>query len=89
LLFVRGVGGQLGFVDVLFINISVTLLAGIMPTPGGIGVAEGALAVGLVGAGMTEEAAFAVVILYRLATTYLPPVWGYFAFRWLERNKHL
>jgi hypothetical protein len=36
--------------------------------PAGIGVVEGGLAYGLVGAGMTEEAAFAAVLLYRLAT---------------------
>jgi glycosyltransferase 2 family protein len=89
LLFVRGFGYPLGFSEILFITISVTLLAGLMPTPGGIGVAEGGLALGLVGAGMTEEAAFAVVLLYRMATLYLPPIWGYFALRWLERNKHL
>jgi hypothetical protein len=29
------------------------------------------------------------VLLYRLWTFYLPPIWGYFAVRWLERNKHL
>jgi uncharacterized membrane protein YbhN (UPF0104 family) len=29
------------------------------------------------------------VILYRLATFYLPPIWGFFAFRWLEKNKYL
>jgi glycosyltransferase 2 family protein len=34
-------------------------------------------------------AAFAAVLLYRLATFYLPPIWGFFALRWLERNKHL
>jgi hypothetical protein len=27
--------------------------------------------------------------LYRMWTFYLPPIWGFFAVRWLERNKHL
>ena len=57
--------------------------------PGGIGVVEGGLTYGLVRAGMPEEAAFAAAIFYRLAVFYLPPVWGFFAFRWLERNQHL
>jgi len=52
-------------------------------------VDEGGLAYGLVGAGLTEEAAFAAVLLYRLVTFYLPPIWGYFALRWLERDNHL
>jgi glycosyltransferase 2 family protein len=29
------------------------------------------------------------LLLYRLWTFYLPPIWGYFALRWLERNNHL
>ena len=87
--FTRAFGYSIGFGDLLFINISVSLLAGLLPIPGGIGVAEGALSFGLMQAGMTEEAAFAAVLLYRLSTFYLPPIWGYFAFGWLQRNKHL
>jgi len=67
----------------------VSLLSGLLPVPGGIGVTEAGLTLGLVRAGMGEEVAFAAVILYRLATFYLPPIWGYFALRWLERNEHL
>jgi hypothetical protein len=40
-------------------------------------------------AGLPEEIAFAAALMYRLATFYLPPIWGFFALRWLERNKHL
>ncbi len=29
------------------------------------------------------------MILYRIATFYLPPLWGCFAFRSLERNQYL
>jgi uncharacterized protein (TIRG00374 family) len=78
-----------GFAEVLLITVSVRVLAGIVPIPGGIGVAEGGIAFGLVRAGLPDEVAFAVVVLYRLATFYVPPLWGFFALRWLERNKHL
>jgi uncharacterized membrane protein YbhN (UPF0104 family) len=88
-IFTRAFGYSIGLGDLLFINISVSLLAGLLPIPGGIGVVEGALSFGLMHAGMTEEAAFAAVMLYRLSTFYLPPIWGYFAFGWLQRNKHL
>jgi glycosyltransferase 2 family protein len=40
-------------------------------------------------AGVPEEVAFAAVLLHRMATFYLPPIWGYFAMRWLERNDQL
>jgi uncharacterized membrane protein YbhN (UPF0104 family) len=85
----RALGYHVGFAEVLLITVSVRVIAGIVPIPGGIGVAEGGLAFGLVRAGLPEEAAFAAVVLYRLATFYVPPVWGFFALRWLERNKHL
>jgi glycosyltransferase 2 family protein len=88
-IFTRAVGYPIGFGDLLFINISVSLLAGLLPIPGGIGVAEGALTFGLMRAGMSEEAAFAAALMYRLSNFYLPPIWGYFAFRWLQRSNHL
>jgi glycosyltransferase 2 family protein len=87
--FAAALGFHLGLGEALLINISVALLAGLMPIPGGIGVAEGGLTFGLISAGMPDEAAFGAAILYRLATFYLPPVWGFFAMRWLQRNQHL
>jgi uncharacterized membrane protein YbhN (UPF0104 family) len=80
---------DLGLDVLLLVNVSTALLAGIMPVPGGIGVAEGALTVGLTAAGLPQSTAFAVAILYRLASFYLPPIWGWFAFRWLQANKYL
>jgi uncharacterized membrane protein YbhN (UPF0104 family) len=87
--FVRSLGYHVGLAELIVINISVSLLSGLMPIPGGIGVVEGGLIFGLVRAGIPDEVAFAAVLLYRLATFYLPPVWGFFALRWLERNRYL
>jgi uncharacterized protein (TIRG00374 family) len=69
----------------LVVNVSVALFAGLMPVPGGIGVTEGALVVGLTAAGLDQATAFAAVIAYRLCTYYLPPIWGAVALRRLER----
>jgi uncharacterized membrane protein YbhN (UPF0104 family)/tRNA A-37 threonylcarbamoyl transferase component Bud32 len=87
--FTAALGFHLDLGEALLINIGVGLLAGLLPVPGGIGVAEGGLTFGLISAGMAEEAAFGAVVLYRVATFYLPPVWGFFAMRWLQRNQHL
>lgn len=87
--FARAFGFPIGLGELLLIGIAVSLLAGLLPIPGGIGVAEGGLIFGLVAAGVPEEAAFAIVIMYRLATFYLPPIWGFLALRWLTRNQHL
>jgi uncharacterized membrane protein YbhN (UPF0104 family) len=87
--FARALGFPVGIGEALLINIAVGLLAGLLPIPGGIGVTEGGLTFGLVQAGMPEESALVAVLLYRVASFYLPPVWGYFALRWLERNEHI
>ncbi len=87
--FANALGYDIGLADLLVINISVSLLASFVPVPGGIGVAEFGLTVGLVAAGMPDELALATAVLYRVATFYLPPLWGFFAMRWLQRQSLL
>ncbi len=88
-LFARAFGYDISLVDLLVINMSVSLLASFIPVPGGVGVVEFGLTLGLTAAGMTQEAALAAVLMYRISTFYLPPVWGFFAMRWLQRNRYL
>jgi len=88
-LFARSMGFTVPFADLLLIHLSVSLLAGLLPVPGGVGVSETLLTIGLIRSGMPEEAAFAAVIAYRASTFYLPPAWGFVSFRWLEKNKYL
>lgn len=88
-IFVQAFGYSLALHELLFINMAVSLLAGLLPVPGGIGVAEGGLIFGLTAFGVPQEAAFAAVMLYRFSTFYLPPIWGYFSLNWLERNRYL
>jgi uncharacterized membrane protein YbhN (UPF0104 family) len=88
-MFANAVGFNVSLADLLVLNISISLLGSLVPIPGNIGVAELGLSVGLVSAGMTEEAALAAVLLYRASTFYLPPAWGFFAMRWLQRNRLL
>jgi len=87
--FAHSLGYDIPLVELLVINMSVSLLGSFVPVPGNIGVAEFGLTIGLTSAGMTEEAALAAVLLYRIATYYLPPLWGFFAMQWLQRNRYL
>jgi len=87
--FAHAMGTTVPFADLLLIHLSVSLLAGLAPVPGGVGVAETLLTYGLIRSGMTDDAAFAAVIAYRASTFYLPPIWGYFALRWLEHRHHV
>ena len=79
-------GTSLSLATLLVVNVGVTFFAALIPIPGGIGVTEGALVVGLNGAGLDQATAFAAAICYRLCTYYLPPIWGWFAFRRLEKT---
>jgi uncharacterized membrane protein YbhN (UPF0104 family) len=88
-IFVQAFGYSLALHELLFINMAVSLLAGLLPVPGGVGVTEGGLIFGLTSFGVPAEAAFAAVILYRISTFYTPPIWGFFSLRWLERNRFL
>ena len=60
-----------------------------MPVPGGVGVAEAGITAGLIAVGVDQSTAFAVAVTHRLCTNYLPPLWGFFALRWLNRKAYL
>jgi uncharacterized membrane protein YbhN (UPF0104 family)/tRNA A-37 threonylcarbamoyl transferase component Bud32 len=82
-------GVDLNIAELVFINTSAAVLSGLVPVPGGIGAAEAALSAGLIAVGVDESTAFAIAITKRLCTFYLPPIWGYFALRWLGRKGYV
>jgi uncharacterized protein (TIRG00374 family) len=86
---VRAFGMDLPLSDLILINTVVSLFAGILPVPGGVGVTEGGLSLGLHRAGIPSEVAFAIALSYRFAVFYLPPIWGYISFRWLTSRRYL
>jgi len=82
-------GVHLNLGQVVFVNSSAAVLSSVIPSPGGIGPAEAALAAGLIAMGVDESTAFAIAITQRLCTFYLPPLWGYFSLRWLGRHGYV
>jgi uncharacterized protein (TIRG00374 family) len=56
------------------------------PTPGGLGAVEAALVAGLTALGAPAGPAIAAVLMFRLATFWLPIAPGWFAFRRLRRS---
>ncbi len=75
--------------ELLLINTVVSLFAGLLPIPGGIGVSEAGLTWGLTAAGLPSETAFAIAIAYRLVSFYLPPIWGFAAYQGLVKRRYL
>jgi len=82
-------GWTLPYLSVLVIYVVMALLGGLLPIPGGVGVSEAILTAGLVAIGVDDAAAFAIAVTFRVASAYLPPVWGWFSLRWLQRNDYL
>jgi uncharacterized membrane protein YbhN (UPF0104 family) len=73
----------------LLINTVVSLFAGLLPVPGGMGVTEAGLTAGLTAAGVPSSTAFAIALSYRFASFYLPPIWGWLCYRWLIKQRYL
>jgi uncharacterized protein (TIRG00374 family) len=83
------VGSSASYGSALFVAAGTSLLAGFMPIPGGVGVAEATMTALLVAVGVDDSSAFAVTIIYRAITFYLPALEGFFATRWLERHDYI
>jgi uncharacterized protein (TIRG00374 family) len=85
----RAFGQQASLAGLILVNTFVSLLAGFMPVPGGMGVAEAGYTAGLVALGIPNSAAVSTALAFRLVTFYLPPIWGTFAMRWLRRHSYV
>ena len=82
-------GANLGLAQALVVNMLASVFASVMPVPGGIGVAEASLAAGMMVFGVPQTEAYAAALTHRLATFYLPPIWGWFSLRYLTRKGYL
>ncbi len=65
------------------------IIGGISPSPGGMGVVEAGMILGLTAAGVSEADATAAVFIQRLFTSYLPPIWGWFTLVWARKREYL
>jgi glycosyltransferase 2 family protein len=79
-------GESLPLLQVILINSFASLIGGLAPIPGGMGVVEAGLIAGFTAAGVPQTEAVAATFTARTFTTYLPPIWGWFALRWLRRR---
>lgn len=86
---VTAFGASVPFTALIFVSVGTGLLAGIAPVPGGVGVAEATMTALLTGVGVPAEQAFSIAIVYRIVTSYLPPVLGFFSLNWMEDKGYL
>jgi uncharacterized membrane protein YbhN (UPF0104 family) len=85
----HAVGASASFGALIIVCTFSSLLGGIAPVPGGMGVVEASYISLLTLLGIPEDVAIAATLLYRLCTTYLPPIWGWGALAWLRRHDEL
>ena len=82
-------GQHLNLAELLLTYNLVSLFAGFMPVPGGMGVAEAGYTAVLVAFGVPHTAALSTAMAFRLVTYYLPPLWGGFSMKWLRGREYV
>ena len=85
----RAFGDHLRLPILIVVITLAALIGGIAPSPGGMGVVEAGMILGLTAAGVAEADATAAVFIQRLFTSYLPPIWGWITLVWMRRREDL
>jgi uncharacterized membrane protein YbhN (UPF0104 family) len=76
----------IGLTGAAVVYLTGAAIGSVAPTPGGLGAVEVALSTGLAALGVPSTAAVSSVLLFRLATFWLPVPLGWLALRWLQRR---
>jgi glycosyltransferase 2 family protein len=86
---VQAFGGGPGLIVLGAVYLAAAALAAAAPTPGGLGAIEAALVAGLTGVGMAPGPAVSAVLVYRLATYWLPVLPGWLCWRSLQHREYV
>jgi uncharacterized protein (TIRG00374 family) len=86
---VLAVGGHIPLASAAVVYLTGAALGSVVPTPGGLGAVEAALAAGLTATGLAAATAVSAVLLFRLLTFWLPVPAGWAALGYLERHQAL
>jgi undecaprenyl-diphosphatase len=86
---VQAFGGGPGIILIGAVYLGAAAIAAAAPSPGGLGAIEAALIAGLTGVGMPAGPAVSAVLLYRLATYWLPVAPGWLCWRVLQQRQYV
>jgi tRNA A-37 threonylcarbamoyl transferase component Bud32/uncharacterized membrane protein YbhN (UPF0104 family) len=86
---VAGLHPGVSYGEAVFVVGGAALFSALVPVPGNVGVGEAALTAGLVAVGVPSGPAFAIAVTQRIATSYLPPIYGAWALRWLRKGDYI
>jgi glycosyltransferase 2 family protein len=85
----HAVGQRASIATLIAVITLAAIIGGAVPVPGGAGVVEAGLIAGLVSAGIPQDQAVAAVLIQRLFTAYLPPIWGWATLAWMRRHEYV
>ena len=85
----RAFGDHINLPTLIVVITLAGIIGGISPSPGGMGVVEAGMILGLTAAGVSEADATAAVFIQRLFTSYLPPIWGWLTLVWMRKREYL
>lgn len=82
-------GVHLSLISCTAVVVATSLLQGIIPVPGGIGVSEAVMSAFLIPLGVSSDVAVGATVIWRVATFYLPATEGFLASRYLQKRGYL
>ena len=82
----RAFSASVAVPTLVVVYLAAATLGAAVPTPGGLGAVEAALVGGLTTTGVPVGPALAAVLLFRIATFWLPAPVGWAAFASLQRR---
>jgi undecaprenyl-diphosphatase len=83
----RALGIELPFAEIGALYLTANTVASVAPTPGGVGAMEAALIAVLTGAGVDGAAALSAVLVFRVATFWLPVPFAWATLRHLRKRQ--
>ena len=83
----HAVGASANFGALMLVCCTATVLGGITPVPGGMGLVEATYISGLTLAGVPQDLAAGATLLFRTCTAYVPALWGWLAFARLRESE--
>jgi uncharacterized membrane protein YbhN (UPF0104 family) len=85
----RAFGDHVSLASLILVISVSAMFGGASPVPGGMGVVEAGLILGLTATGVAEVDATAAVFIQRLFSSYLPPIWGWVTLIWMRRREYV
>ena len=82
----RAFGAQAPVASIAVVYFAGAIVGSAVPTPGGLGGIEAAMSFGLISIGVDSGTAVSSVLLYRLATYWLPIPFGWFSLNRLQKD---